>query len=154
MPDQFITPYQPSSVPDRPRVSGWFPGIPDTDLSTSAIRIHWARRGIPGNWLSVLVNEIGLGNEIATALDMTPEQLQAKSESETLDSKTSEAVLDLARILARCVTVWESRDQAVKWLSRPIPVLDDQAPVTLLDTFEGRRWVMEVLCKIEHGDFS
>jgi uncharacterized protein (DUF2384 family) len=35
-----------------------------------------------------------------------------------------------------------------------VPALDGERPINLFDTFEGRRWVAQVLNKIEHGDFS
>ncbi len=123
-------------------------------LSNPVTFVQWVRRGIPGDWLASLVGETGLEHEIAIALGMTSSQLRAACQADALDARTSENVLDLARLLSYCVSVWESHDQAVEWLSHPVHALADQIPMSLLDTFEGRRWLTEVLYKLEQGDFS
>ncbi|PTB91050.1 hypothetical protein C9993_12905 [Marinobacter sp. Z-F4-2] len=123
-------------------------------LSNHVTFVQWARRGIPGDWLASLVGKTGLEIAIETALGMTSHQLRAACQADALDARTSEIVLHLARVLSYCVSVWEPRDEAVEWLSHPVHALADQVPMSLLDTFEGRRWVMEVLYKIKQGDFS
>ena len=147
------TPYF-ALVPERPQETLFSRGMPEDVLSNPVTFVQWARRGLPGDWLASLVGKTGLENEIATALGMTSHQLRAACQADALDARTSEIVLDLARVLSYCVSVWESRGQAVEWLIHPVHELADQVPMSLLDTFEGRRWLMEVLYKIEQGDFS
>ncbi|MBW4979712.1 antitoxin Xre/MbcA/ParS toxin-binding domain-containing protein [Marinobacter adhaerens] len=147
------TPYF-ALVPERPQETLFSRGMLEDVLSNPVTFVQWVRRGIPGDWLASLVGETGLEHEIAIALGMTSSQLRAACQADALDARTSENVLDLARLLSYCVSVWESHDQAVEWLSHPVHALADQIPMSLLDTFEGRRWLTEVLYKIEQGDFS
>lgn len=57
-------------------------------------------------------------------------------------------------VVNQVVRVWESREQALEWLQRPIPALENERPCDLLGTPEGCRQILSVVQKIEHGDFS
>lgn len=57
-------------------------------------------------------------------------------------------------VITQAVQAWESREQALEWLQRGIPALDDERPCDLLGTKEGCRRISKVLRKIEQGDFS
>lgn len=57
-------------------------------------------------------------------------------------------------VVNQAVRVWESREQALEWLQRPIPALENERPCDLLGTREGCRQILSVVQKIEHGDFS
>lgn len=62
--------------------------------------------------------------------------------------------LDTASVLRQARDVWESQAAAEEWLHSSVPALGGKTPTELLDTVEGRRWVSEVLLKIESGNFS
>jgi len=47
--------------------------------------------------------------------------------------------------------VWESRDAAQQWLTTPLPLLGDEAPLDLAATDLGARRVEDVLWKLEHS---
>jgi putative toxin-antitoxin system antitoxin component (TIGR02293 family) len=57
-------------------------------------------------------------------------------------------------VINQAIRAWESREQALEWLQRPIPALDDERPCDLLGSEEGCRRIALVLRKIEQGDFS
>jgi uncharacterized protein (DUF2384 family) len=57
-------------------------------------------------------------------------------------------------VINQAIRVWESREQALEWLQRAIPALDNERPCDMLGTQEGCRRIALVLRKIEHGDFS
>lgn len=57
-------------------------------------------------------------------------------------------------VVHQAIRVWESQEQALEWLQRPIPALEDEKPYDLLGTTEGCCRIASVLQKIEHGDFS
>lgn len=57
-------------------------------------------------------------------------------------------------VVHQAIRIWESREQALEWLQRPIPALEDERPCDLLGTSEGCRRIASVLQKIENGDFS
>jgi len=56
-------------------------------------------------------------------------------------------------VVHQAIRIWESREQALEWLQRPVPVLEGERPCDLLGTVDGCCRVAAVLHKIEHGDF-
>lgn len=132
-------------------IFGCIPGILFADRVAF---IHAARDGIPGDWLASVIQSSGADEGIAKALGVQLKNLEAMCRMETLDTRTSEAVLDIARVFSLCFAVWESPVLADQWLKSKLPALGDESPVSLLDTHEGRRWIIEVLRKIEGGQFS
>jgi len=128
--------------------------IPMNLFADSMAFIHAVRDGIPGHWLASVIQSSSADEGIAKALGMPPKQLEAMCQIEALDTRTSEAVLEIAKVLSLCFVVWESPVLAGQWLKNEVPALGDESPVSLLDTHEGRRWVMDVLQKIEGGQFS
>lgn len=50
--------------------------------------------------------------------------------------------------------VFESREKALEWLESPITALEGKTPKQLLGTPEGCQRVLQVLKKLETGDFS
>jgi len=132
-------------------VFGCIPGILFADRVAF---IHAVRAGIPGQWLASVIQSSGADEGIAKALGVPPKKLEAMCRIEVLDIRTSEAVMEIARVISSCVAVWESPVLADQWLKREVPALGNESPISLLDTHEGRGWVMSVLRKIEGGQFS
>ncbi|EMP56853.1 hypothetical protein MSNKSG1_03565 [Marinobacter santoriniensis NKSG1] len=128
--------------------------IPGNLFADHMAFIHAVRAGIPGHWLASVIQSSGADEGIAKALGVPPEQLEAMCQIEALDIRTSEAVLEIARVLSSCFAVWECPALAKQWMKSGVPALGDETPVSLLDTHEGRRWAMDVLQKIEGGQFS
>lgn len=128
--------------------------IPGNLFADHMAFIHAVRAGIPGHWLASVIQSSGADEGIAKALGVPQRQLDALCQIEALDIRTSEAVLEIARVLSSCFAVWESPALAKQWMRSGVPALGDESPVSLLDTHEGRRWVMDVLQKIEGGQFS
>jgi putative toxin-antitoxin system antitoxin component (TIGR02293 family) len=59
----------------------------------------------------------------------------------------------IERGLASAIHVYESRERAIEWLSRPNSRLDGIAPLELLQTEDGARRVEELLGQIDEGYF-
>ena len=57
-------------------------------------------------------------------------------------------------VVHQSIRILESREQALEWIQRPIPGLEDERPCDLLGTPDGCCRIASVLQKIEHGDFS
>jgi len=57
-------------------------------------------------------------------------------------------------VITQAIGAWESREQALEWLQRPVPALEHKRPCDLLGTQGGCRRIASVLRKIEQGDFS
>ena len=154
MPEPTIRSYQPSPVPSGREPTLLFNCIPNVVFANHRIFISHVRAGIPGRWLAGIIETTDQKEGIKNALSMTSDQLRDTCQSETLDPETTEAVLDIARVLSLSISVWESQDLAAQWMKSPVPALTDLPPMSLMDSFEGRRWVMCVLKKIEFGQFS
>jgi uncharacterized protein (DUF2384 family) len=146
--------YHPDFFEPDERPDVLFGCIPRRLFFDHSALIEVARTGIPGHWLACITDSTGLHEAIGVALGMTVNQLDDACRSEFLDSRTSETVLDLAGVFSRCLSVWESQELAYEWLMHPVTALNGHSPISLLDTFEGRHWIAEVLRKIEGGDFS
>ena len=65
-----------------------------------------------------------------------------------------ERVLRLARVLARAIEVFESRDAAKQWLQEASTALGERKPIDLLATDIGTEVVLNELGKIDHGYFA
>ena len=154
MPEPIISSYQPSPVPSGREPTLLFNCIPNVVFANHRIFISHVRAGIPWRWLAGIIETTDQKEGIKNALSMTSDQLRDACQSETLDPETTEVVLDIARVLSLSISVWESQDLAAQWLKSPVPALTDLPPMSLMDSFEGRRWVMCVLKKIEFGQFS
>lgn len=141
----------PSQTNDSDLVFGC---IPKQLFADPSLYVATVRTGIPGEWLDQVVTQSGIGEHILKALGMTDKRLKAAVLLDALDTSTSETVLEIARILSICRSVWESQALAETWLKSDVPALCGESPVELLDTHEGRRWVTEVLRKAEEGEFS
>ena len=59
----------------------------------------------------------------------------------------------LGLIADRATEVFGSRQNAMRWLGTPIPALEYETPVSMLDRTEGVNAVLAVLGRIEHGVF-
>jgi putative toxin-antitoxin system antitoxin component (TIGR02293 family) len=101
-----------------------------------------------------VVEATGLRETFLSILNVTSGNLSREYRKKALTKEASEEVLDAVRLLKQAVDVWESRDMAIEWLKSSVPALGGEKPINLFDTFEGRRWVAQVLNKIEHGEFS
>jgi putative toxin-antitoxin system antitoxin component (TIGR02293 family) len=65
--------------------------------------------------------------------------------------------LPLSRIvpvIAHAVAVFGDEHKASRWLSTPLPLLENRSPKDLLNSDEGIQKVDEILTRIEHNIFS
>lgn len=63
----------------------------------------------------------------------------------------SDRVARFFRIWRRTLDTFGSTEQARRWLEKPTRPLGGVAPMTLLDTEEGARFIEDVLSRIDHG---
>ena len=57
------------------------------------------------------------------------------------------------RALAAAERIYEDRDRAEQWMSRPNPRLGGSTPAALLETADGAHRVEELLGQIDEGHF-
>jgi len=131
-----------------------FGAIPSKVFANRKSFIEVSRKGIPGRWVKSVVEATGLRETFLGILNVSSGNLSREYRKKALTKEASEEVLDAVRLLSQAVDVWESREMAIEWLNSPVAALGGERPINLFDTFEGRRWVSQVLNKIEHGEFS
>jgi|25_taG_2_1085351.scaffolds.fasta_scaffold02004_2 antitoxin Xre/MbcA/ParS-like protein len=124
-------------------------------ITSYPVLIDAIRGGLTGTWLSKLLKIAELKPALAAALGTESyEDLAALSQVKALSQAQSEAILDTVMVYLRAVEVWESAEAASSWFHAEVPALAGQRPLAIMDTFEGRKWVREVLEKIDTGTFS
>lgn len=66
----------------------------------------------------------------------------------------SEQNQQIAEVIAKGSRVFEGRDKFLAWMNHPNQALNNQTPMSLLDSKFGRGMVLDELGRIEHGVFS
>ena len=65
---------------------------------------------------------------------------------------TPEDKEEIRRIVeARAMEVFGTREKALRWLSAPLPSLEDRTPLSVLETPEGAAQVRDTLGRVDHG---
>jgi putative toxin-antitoxin system antitoxin component (TIGR02293 family) len=80
-----------------------------------------------------------------TKLDLTPET----SDSELLRAHETESL-----IVIRALEVFGDSDRAIQWLGESNPALNNEPPIRVIQTDDGRREVLDILGRIQHGVIS
>lgn len=93
---------------------------------------------------------------LATAERTFARQLSAKPAEATLafTKAQTERLLLLQLLAAHGLDVFEDQGKFNRWLRRPLPVLQQQSPLQLLDTVTGFRVVDQLLGRMEYGVYS
>jgi putative toxin-antitoxin system antitoxin component (TIGR02293 family) len=77
--------------------------------------------------------------------------LQRREEEGRLRPAESERLERIARLATLAEQVWESSEEAQRFLTTPHPQLDNQAPLDLAATDLGTRRVETLLWRLEHS---
>ncbi len=128
--------------------------IPTNVLNNQAEYISAVRAGISGDVVKKAIEIIGNRELFVRLLNTTSANLNRYYRKQTLNRVDTEEVLDTIRVFAQALQIWGDADTVKTWLNTPVPALAGEKPVNLFDTFEGRNWVRQTLCKIEHGEFT
>lgn len=111
--------------------------------------------GISGEVVKVAVSDMPEQREVfINALDTTSSNLSRFFKRDELNKQQTEEVLDILRVYDFACEVFTKKESANKWLSSHVTALGGDRPSDLLNTFTGRRLVMDTLLKIEYGVFS
>lgn len=129
--------------------------VPSAVYHDKVAFIQTVREGISGSVVKQAIHALGDNRELfVRLLETTPGNLHRFYKRKALSRTDSEEVLDVLRVFYQTREVFGDGDKALRWLNTPIPALSGEKPLTLFDTFEGRRLVREVLRKVEYGEFS
>jgi putative toxin-antitoxin system antitoxin component (TIGR02293 family) len=115
--------------------------------------INLIRNGVSGDAIIRLAELINIPkNDVYNLLNLKARTAQ-RQVSKNLDADKSGHLVQITRILQRCVEVFEDLEKAKRWLKSPNFALGNQVPLHLLDTTEGIELVRDTLTRIEYGVF-
>jgi putative toxin-antitoxin system antitoxin component (TIGR02293 family) len=113
-----------------------------------------ARQGISAATAIAVAGLLHLHPEqLADILNITSKTLRTyRQEQKNLNPAHSEQTLKLLALHMRGQQVFGEADAFARWLEKPSYGLDDQVPLTLLETSGGIDLVLEELDRIAYGD--
>jgi putative toxin-antitoxin system antitoxin component (TIGR02293 family) len=115
--------------------------------------IDLIRNGVSGDSIIRLAELINIPkNDVYNLLNLKARTAQ-RQVSKNLDADKSGHLVQITKILQRCVEVFEDLEKAKRWLKSPNYALGNQIPLNLLDTTEGIELVRDTLTRIEYGVF-
>lgn len=129
-------------------------GLPPDSLTNQVKFIHSVREGISGEVVKRAVEVLENRDLIVRLLNTSTTNLSRYYRRKKMNRVDSEEVLDTIRLYAQALHVFGNMEKAKEWMQTPLPVFAGERPMGLLDTFEGRQWVSQVLRKIEYGEFT
>lgn len=110
------------------------------------------RRGLLRSAIDSIAKLLDLsGAELATYLHVSERTLQRYASDKELSPELSDRLVQIAKVYARAVDVFEDEENAVAWLKYPSRALNDTAPIEYLDNSSGIEIVLDELIRIEYG---
>jgi putative toxin-antitoxin system antitoxin component (TIGR02293 family) len=110
------------------------------------------REGFVFAQVAALAKEAGVALEDLVEFGIIPRRTFTHSKQNQRFTATQSARLArFFRIQQRAKGTFASDERAMQWLKRPTEPLQNNAPVSLLDTEEGARLVEDLLTRIDHG---
>jgi putative toxin-antitoxin system antitoxin component (TIGR02293 family) len=128
-------------------------GISPDSLNDKIEYIRSVREGLSGLVVKNTVKLLENRELVVRILGTTSSNLNRYYRVKNMSRTDSEEMLDTIRLYDKAARVFGSMEQAKEWIKSPIPALSGEKPEDLFDTFEGRKWVAQVLGKIEYGEF-
>ena len=115
------------------------------------------RKGIP----------FGATTSLMKVFDLTQDELikplgisratfsrKKKAPSSRLESISSDRLYRIAYVIARTKSVFGNDEKAARWLHKPNRAMQGEVPFSNLDTEVGYSIVLDILERIEYGDYS
>jgi putative toxin-antitoxin system antitoxin component (TIGR02293 family) len=119
--------------------------------------IETIRQGLPKQALERLAEALRVKVlDLEHILPISKRTLQryARQDVKFLPKELSDHMLQVAKVYARAVDVFEDEERALEWLQAPIVALGGRIPMSLLDTSAGVDLVLTELGRIEYGVFA
>jgi putative toxin-antitoxin system antitoxin component (TIGR02293 family) len=128
------------------------PRILREKVSTVADLERAVGKGLPFAALKYLVRHFPERQKTRVQQIVMPRStLQRRAEEGRLRPAESERLERIARLATLAEQVWESPEEAQRFLTTPHPLLENQAPLELAATDLGTRRVETLLWKLEHS---
>lgn len=127
----------------------------DRKIETSFDLMDLAREGLFRREMDFLAQLLELSTkDLVQYLHISERTLQRYDRQKKLSPELSDHLIQLARVYARAVEVFEDKDKAVKWLKLPSHALGGITPLSCLDNFSGIELVLDELGRIEYGVYA
>lgn len=140
-----------SLAPNFVRIVEEATGVEGARLRTGLDLVREIRNGLPAEAVEKLVRAGKLSNVEVDRIVLPRKTLAHRKEIGRLTADQSDRLMRVARVIAFAEDTFGDEAKAHAWLRRPTSVLDESAPLDLLDTEEGAREVETVLARIAHG---
>jgi putative toxin-antitoxin system antitoxin component (TIGR02293 family) len=126
------------------------------NAKSSGELIQQVRRGFSFHALLDLESRSGVPlAEIASLIDLPPRTLARRKRSGRLSPDESEKLLRISAVFEQAVDLFEGdKAGALKWLTTPKRVLENETPLAYSRTELGAREVEDLIGRLEHGVFS
>ncbi|QNK63269.1 DUF2384 domain-containing protein [Pedobacter sp. PAMC26386] len=132
-----------------------------TDLILEKIKsafdlITLSNKGIKKASLDALVGHMGMTkkNFAEDILNLSVKTLERKKADDLLDKYTTSHVIEVAKVVAHALDVFEDEEKVKKWLNTPNRALNQMKPLELFYIPTGLAMVNNVLGRIEEGVYS
>lgn len=110
------------------------------------------RRGLLRGAIDSMTKFLDLStSELASYLHISERTLQRYSADKELSPELSDRLIQIAKVYARAVDVFEDEKNVVAWLKYPNRALGDIAPIEYLDNSSGVEMVLDELTRLEYG---
>lgn len=130
-------------------------GLSESMFDSPTEYIETIRSGIPGEVAKRIIETFGVKREVAAKILQTQESNVARFYNRAnIKGNVAEDLLQAFKVHLKALEVFEDHDMALEWMDTTIPVLDGNTPNSLMDTCEGRNWILTTLERIEWGEFS
>lgn len=126
-------------------------GVESASLRTGLDLVREIRNGLPAESVDNYVRAGKLSNVEVDRIVLPRKTLAHRKDIGKLTADQSDRFMRVARVIAFAEDTFGDERKAYTWLRRPTSVLDDSAPLDLLDTEEGAREVETILSRIAHG---
>lgn len=127
----------------------------DAPIIDSFDLVRLTRKGIPRSAIDALAKSLHLSiSELTKYLHISERTLQRYSPDKSLSTELSDHVLQIAKVYAKSLDVFEDPETTSSWLKQPNIALGNIAPIEYLDTSSGIEIVLDELTRIEYGVFS
>ena len=148
-----------SSLPSGVSVAGlmgWLGSGSARSIKSEFDIIKLGHNGITKAEIETLAKNMGITRKAIAEdiFDLSVKTLERKSPKSLLDKKTSSHALEIARVMAHALIVFEDQEKVKRWINKPNRALNNMSPIQLFDTLTGLNLVNDILGRIEEGVYS
>jgi putative toxin-antitoxin system antitoxin component (TIGR02293 family) len=117
--------------------------------------IALSRGGVSKRTLGRLLDFSGMTlTQLSQLLPISKRTIQRYDESKKSSPDVSEQLIQIGKVLSRGHDVLGDKQKLTAWLNAPLFSLDQQTPMSLMDTTMGTQLILKELGRLEHGVYS